>query len=103
MSSWIKQEGYPVVTINRNYQTGAAIINQSRYVLGNATHKNLWHIPLTYIKGSQKDVTNMMWIKKESSITILNFSNPSEDEWVLFNIDGAGNFFGICCLITHII
>ncbi|MEM3791148.1 MAG: M1 family metallopeptidase [Candidatus Micrarchaeaceae archaeon] len=42
ISKWIEQEGYPIVEIRNNK------IYQSRFVLSNKRHKEVWDIPIRY-------------------------------------------------------
>lgn len=92
MDSWIRQEGYPVVTVNRDYNTGNALINQSRLIHGNSTHNSFWYIPLTYTKQNDNGVVTTLWLKQEESISTVNFTEPGNKTWVIFNVEQAGGF-----------
>ena len=80
MDSWIKQKGYPVVTIHsqrtkRSSAPDQILVSQERFLidpsLDKHTRKNeigdlRWYIPLTYVTESS-DKEHMLWINKTSS------------------------------------
>lgn len=66
MDSWTLQDGYPVVTLTRDYKTGTAQLDQKRFVLSknnSELSKNsslyLWEIPITYI--TQRNAAREKW------------------------------------------
>ncbi|XP_013400213.1 thyrotropin-releasing hormone-degrading ectoenzyme [Lingula anatina] len=72
MGSWTKQEGYPVVTITRDYERGIARAQQKRFTLNNYTAQpsfngNRWYVPLTLLSVSKegKHDTHFIWMKLE--------------------------------------
>jgi aminopeptidase N len=87
MESWTKQKGYPFVTVNRDYDTGEAVISQQIFIQDNINNNTLWYIPLTYT--TTDDVIKYDWLKQERNTT-LNITTPGNDSWVLFNIEQAG-------------
>lgn len=55
MDSWTLQDGYPVVTLTRNYNDRTASLTQKRFLLSTLnessqidTSKYSWEIPITY-------------------------------------------------------
>lgn len=92
MDSWISQEGYPVVTVDRNYIQGGAVINQTRFSQNSISSDHKWYIPLTYTRKSDNGSISTLWLKKETSLKVVNFTIPKNDNWILFNVDQAGIF-----------
>ncbi|KAJ9590170.1 hypothetical protein L9F63_016709, partial [Diploptera punctata] len=100
MDTWTLQDGYPVVTVTRDYEKGSAELSQMRFSLENKTYDTLWHIPVSYATEEEMgNVTNAgrrtlprTWIKKEKSITIPNLTNPKSESWVIINIHSTGYF-----------
>ncbi|XP_071050027.1 aminopeptidase N-like [Onthophagus taurus] len=69
LSSWMNQEGYPVVKMNRNYKTGAITLKQKRFLIKKykTVNKNLiWPIPINFMFSRRDD---------------FDFSNTSADFW----------------------
>ncbi|EEZ99313.2 aminopeptidase-like protein [Tribolium castaneum] len=89
MESWTKQKGYPYVTVDRNYDTGEAVITQQIFIQDNVNNNTLWFIPLSFT--TTDDVIHNAWLKNERNTT-LNITSPGNTSWVLFNIDQAGYF-----------
>ncbi len=64
MDSWTLQDGYPVVTLTRNYQNRKASLTQKRFLLYATVNesneidstKYSWEIPITYT-----DSRNAIW------------------------------------------
>lgn len=101
MDSWTLQDGYPVLTVTRNYNDGSATVSQARFVLDNSSSDTLWYIPVSYTTQEEtKDGISIsrktfprIWLKQEPTITILNLTQPkSFDQWVLFNIQATGYY-----------
>lgn len=76
MNTWTKQAGYPVVNINRNYDTGAIEIEQRLFTTAKDPYQNmvdqLWHIPISYaVLGSPVDEWSTKpktWLKGRISV-----------------------------------
>ncbi|EDW84909.1 uncharacterized protein Dwil_GK12887 [Drosophila willistoni] len=55
-SSWSHQAGYPLLTVERNYDSGSFTVKQQRYVEDkNATNDKTWYVPINYVTASQSD------------------------------------------------
>ncbi|XP_046399039.1 aminopeptidase N-like [Ischnura elegans] len=93
MMTWTKQVGFPVITIERNYDAGHAHVTQERFVLGEASRGNhRWWIPLTFTSRSAANFTNTVpstWMPACEK-TIVVSGMPKGDEWVIFNLQQAG-------------
>lgn len=56
MSSWTNQGGVPLLTVTRNYETGAFTVKQSVYTNDkDYTSDKLWYIPVNYADFSNND------------------------------------------------
>jgi len=114
MNSWTLQPGYPLVTVTRNYSTGAATFEQTRYepykqvqqqkqrpanTTEVAARPQRWEIPITYTWKSEqnwKPLTKFWLHQNASGPTELapNKSNWPQDnkDWVLVNVDQVGYY-----------
>ena len=80
MDSWIKQKGYPVVTIHsqktkRSNAPGQILVSQERFLIDPYLDKHArkneigdlrWYIPLTYMT-EKSDKEHILWINQTSS------------------------------------
>lgn len=97
MDTWTVQTGYPVVNVRRNYEAGTVDMEQRRY-LRNAsatttTANQCWWIPVTFTSRSEKDfrtTSPKQWLPCTKRKTFGGFRDIPDDEWLLFNIKGAG-------------
>jgi aminopeptidase N len=59
MDTWTLQVGYPIVHVERNYDTNSAELTQSRYLSDRDRTRDdtdfCWWIPLTYTNSEKKD------------------------------------------------
>ncbi|XP_028036117.1 puromycin-sensitive aminopeptidase-like isoform X3 [Bombyx mandarina] len=97
MNSWTRQAGYPVVTANRNYDTGAVEIEQRLFTSAKDPYQSmvdqLWHIPISYVnvdapldEWSTKPKT---WLKDRISV----FNVPYNSTQALYlNVDAIGYY-----------
>jgi aminopeptidase N len=100
MDTWTLQVGYPIIKIERNYDTNSAELTQSRYlsdrVRSRAETDHCWWIPLTFTdsESSNFNVSHAQdWVScsKDMSKETKKIENlPDKDHWVIFNIQLAG-------------
>ncbi|CAG9853689.1 unnamed protein product [Phyllotreta striolata] len=89
MNSWSTQSGYPLITINRDYNTGIANINQTKMTEStNQTSEELWHVPITYITKDEENIKEI-WLERTRETT-LNLSDMGNKSWILANIEETG-------------
>ena len=59
MDSWTLQVGYPIISIERNYETNSANITQMRYLSDRIRSRSetdfCWDIPLSFTNAGEKD------------------------------------------------
>lgn len=99
MDTWTLQMGYPVINVIRSSDGSSATVSQNRFLLvenENSTdpHNYMWWVPLSYTSQDSPDFESTqvkVWMKdSETEITV--DSLPSEDKWVIFNIQETGYY-----------
>lgn len=95
VDGWLKETGYPVLTITKNITNGIVRVQQK--LVGRNATKTEWKIHLSYITAKNNTIRKI-WMEK-SEIEIRNIENEY-DNWIMFNIDGSGMVFN---LIFHVI
>ncbi|XP_013114368.2 aminopeptidase N [Stomoxys calcitrans] len=100
MDSWSLQSGFPLVKVNRNYQTGTIEITQHRFVQHNIfipddEIRKCWWIPLTYTTAGEKNFRTTKpryWLQcNETQVGVpVIFDNVAKsNEWIIFNIQAS--------------
>nr|CAD7201178.1 unnamed protein product [Timema douglasi] len=77
MDTWTLQSGHPVITITRNYISGALTVTQERFYLRRSGDSTDTHDYKTWMDSAS------------SQITINNFG-ASANDWVIFNVQQIG-------------
>lgn len=99
MDTWTLQMGFPVIKVVRSADGTSATITQDRFLLvknenSTDTHDYKWWVPLTYTDQASRKFENtqtMMWMKEsEDEITISSL--PTNDQWVIFNLQETGYY-----------
>nr|CAD7423007.1 unnamed protein product [Timema monikensis] len=98
MDTWTLQKGYPVVTVNRNYTTGSAIVSQKRFLLRNNeseadTSNSRWWVPLTFTSQENQDFLSTapkIWMNDSQTDTTIADIGAKANQWVIFNIQETG-------------
>jgi len=100
MDTWTLQVGYPIVTVERNYDTNSAQLTQTRYLLDRYSTRDelnfCWWIPLTYTDAQEKNFNmsharDWMSCSDDKQAVDKKIENlPDKDNWVIFNIQLAG-------------
>ncbi|XP_044587078.1 thyrotropin-releasing hormone-degrading ectoenzyme-like [Cotesia glomerata] len=87
---WIKQPGYPIINVTRNYHTGSVKITRV-----NSINKSncAWIIPLNFAIQSKSDfsLNNFMLLMHDDEMT---FYPPDlgSNEWIILNIQQLGYY-----------
>ncbi|KDR09597.1 Aminopeptidase N, partial [Zootermopsis nevadensis] len=101
MDTWTLQDGYPVLSVTRDYDDGSANLSQTRFTLDNSSSDTTWYIPVSYVtQNEMNDAANSsrrtfprIWLKKEPTTEVHDLTkNNSYDTWVLFNIYATGYY-----------
>lgn len=93
--SWTRQAGFPLITVERNYATGAVTFTQQRYLTTPTTPPptNLYWVPLTFSSARALNFSNTQahtWMGTES--ISLPFNDLTENDWFMVNNQQAGYF-----------
>lgn len=101
-SSWTRQSGFPMLTVNRNYETGAITISQERYLnnrFSNMTNSTSWWIPYNFTTAkslSFSDTKPLGWLAQDQPSKLIEASGDKSwatpSEWVLFNKQQTGYY-----------
>lgn len=96
MDTWFQQSAYPVVTIDRDYDTGKIKVTQQKRVQSsfNDTETNgTWWIPLNYITQSNLNSSSTLathWLKpQDESLTI---EGVNSNDWIIVNKQLTGKY-----------
>ena len=98
MDTWTLQMGFPVVTVNRNYDSNSAELTQERFLLlksedSKDTHDYRWWIPITHTtpNGNWENTYNEIWMDKSEKRKKIN-DMPDRNTPVIFNVQETGNY-----------
>lgn len=96
MNSWVNYEGYPIITVTRNYSNNSAELKQERFfnrVEDATTETHIWQVPINYATASHPDFNDTkpeIWF--ETSLTNINLNADSKD-WIILNKQVTGRLF----------
>ncbi|XP_054161981.1 aminopeptidase N-like [Oppia nitens] len=108
MDSWTLQDGYPVVTLTRDYDNRKAWLTQKRFLLDVNNNQNngsidpskyWWEIPITYTnqRNANWDPITKLWMTRSSAkhskvFAIKDEDIPKNDEWIIANLQEVGYY-----------
>lgn len=90
MDTWTTQKGYPVITAERFYLTGALNLTQKKLDEEGNDSSELWIVPISYTTESLNGTTKNIWIKNRNELK-KNVVDPGNNSWILLNINQTGN------------
>lgn len=86
MREWTYNPGFPVVFVNRSYETNTFSLYQKRFIFGSGPVENtIWHIPISIVTEDKPDFTATApkhWFNTRTSQL---FGAPSKNHWLLLN------------------
>lgn len=90
MSSWTRQKGFPIVTVERNYESSTVTLNQQRYVSGEASTQDpaRWWIPFNLASASSAnfdETTATHWLPATTGTQTITVANLNASDWLLVN------------------
>uniref|UniRef100_A0A182R8C8 Aminopeptidase N n=1 Tax=Anopheles funestus TaxID=62324 RepID=A0A182R8C8_ANOFN len=100
MDTWTLQTGFPVVFVQRDYESDSIEFRQERFAFGNGSdtaHQSerfLWWIPITYTTLGDSNFHQTkpaIWMKAEEALVINNHDIPSHD-WMIVNVQQTGYY-----------
>nr|CAD7576941.1 unnamed protein product [Timema californicum] len=102
LDTWSLQEGYPLITVSRIYDSSniyrSVTVHQGRFYLKSSerisnTQENRWWVPLTYTSQSElnfNSTTTRDWLRASQENSLITDININSTEWVIFNIQETG-------------
>ncbi|XP_043288508.1 aminopeptidase N-like [Venturia canescens] len=93
--SWIKQPGYPVLTVTRDYKTGNADISQKRFLTeSRGARKEKWFVPINVVSGQEpasfSDTNPTHWLRDDEEA--LKLSGLDANNWIILNSQQTGYY-----------
>ncbi|XP_037030608.1 aminopeptidase N-like [Bradysia coprophila] len=97
MSSWTRQKGFPVVTVERNYESSTVTLDQQRYVseLLATPDPARWWIPYNLATASSAnfdETTATHWLSANSGSQTITVANLNANDWLLLNKKETGYY-----------
>ncbi|XP_045460103.1 endoplasmic reticulum aminopeptidase 1-like [Harmonia axyridis] len=92
LTSWTKQDGFPLVTVSRDYDTGITTVTQQKFSSINEETTQCWWIPLSYTTKSDiySSTTAKRWMECPKKQIIIGGIKPSD--WIIMNLESTGLF-----------
>lgn len=98
LNGYISQTGYPLINIDRNYETGIIKLNQTGKVVCKHSNcknvgKKFW-VPINVATESSQDFSSSAatyWLDPNNDELIIDGINSKE--WYIINIQSVGNYF----------
>ncbi|XP_047036095.1 aminopeptidase N-like isoform X1 [Helicoverpa zea] len=93
MDTWTTQTGYPILTVNRDYEDKSLTVQQRRYfsLSAKSSTRVSWWVPLSVLcePEARGKAPALQWLADtEGGETLQRFTHASDrDQWVLFNYD----------------
>uniref|UniRef100_A0A182T1W9 Aminopeptidase N n=1 Tax=Anopheles maculatus TaxID=74869 RepID=A0A182T1W9_9DIPT len=100
MDTWTLQTGFPVVFVQRDYESDSIEFRQERFSFGSGANSSslserfLWWIPITYTTlgdSNFQQTKPAIWMKAEEALVINNHDIPSHD-WMIVNVQQTGYY-----------
>lgn len=107
MDEWVNKEGYPVVTVTRDYNKTEINLEQERFLLEKPKQQDRtqWWIPINYVTEENPIINNTkpsVWLEPNKKLKI---DKVNKDHWVLLNNNQTGMFMllslAVSILILH--
>ncbi|XP_030370839.1 aminopeptidase N [Scaptodrosophila lebanonensis] len=93
-SSWSQQAGYPLLTVERNYEDGSFTIKQERYSNDKSTtNSKNWYVPINYAVASNpdfRDTSASFYLLNEPTLKVAN--DLSSNDWLILNKQSTGYY-----------
>ncbi|XP_065214837.1 aminopeptidase N-like isoform X2 [Planococcus citri] len=93
LEDWIYTEGYPLITVTRNYDNNTITFAQHIKTTmdpytGHSRRLNLWYIPVSYTTENEKFFTATaprFWLNKVRFVDIITPADLTNSNWLLVN------------------
>jgi len=99
MDTWTVQMGYPVIDFKREYESSAASLSQSRFLLTAPSNKSdehdyTWWVPISYttINRGFEGTSPNVWLNPKDAASAINIDldDISKEEAVIANVQQTG-------------
>jgi aminopeptidase N len=98
MDTWTLQMGFPVLNVNRDYDSNKATLTQERFLISKSKnnpdkHNYMWWVPITYVQpgGDFTNTKNSIWMSDVEKSKVLT-DMPDRDKAVVFNVQETGYY-----------
>lgn len=90
MSSWTRQKGFPIVTVERNYESSTVTFDQQRFVSNVSSTEDpaRWWIPFNLATASSANfdqTTATHWLPANTGSQTITVANLNASDWLLVN------------------
>nr|XP_012217531.1 PREDICTED: glutamyl aminopeptidase-like [Linepithema humile]XP_012217532.1 PREDICTED: glutamyl aminopeptidase-like [Linepithema humile] len=97
MDTWTRQEGYPVISVNKSEDNSTYILTQKRFLAdpdsksdpSKSNYGYKWTIPITYIT-NKVEYPTLVWFDKDASELVVEVD--ANTKWIKFNVDQVGYY-----------
>ena len=96
MDTWTLQMGFPLVTVTRDYEAGAASVTQARFLVGNKRPDQAglsWWVPITFTdpQAGFTNTYNSLWLGPDTEAMEIK-EMPDAETPAIFNIQQTGYY-----------
>ncbi|XP_017873368.1 PREDICTED: aminopeptidase N [Drosophila arizonae] len=95
MTSWTRQGGLPLLTVERNYNNGSFTVKQEQYTNNkDAKGDKTWYVPVNYALQSNPDFRRTEathYLHKDQELSI-NDTALKSDDWLILNKQSTGYY-----------
>lgn len=107
MDTWVKQKGYPLLTVTRDQHTGKTKITQEYFQpyvkmsihkstnsTNSANTANRWWIPINFATRTDPDFSSTLtthWLSPEAKELVIDGIDPQD--WIIVNIQQTGKIY----------
>lgn len=97
MSSWTQQKGFPLLSVERDYQSTTIILSQKRSMRNtpNIPDLSTWWIPYNFVTGSSgnfEDTSAMSWLPQGMQSQNITVTTLNNDDWLIVNKQETGYY-----------
>jgi len=112
MDTWIKQKGYPLVTVTKDLHTGKRIITQECFQpfdkidstrRNNTNAANKWWVPINFATQTNPDFSSTLttyWLSPEAKKLVIDDVDP--EDWIIVNIQQTGKKYDCKSIYNYI-
>jgi len=91
MDTWMNQNRYPVVNVEKNYETGEITISQKCFHAQETDESIAWWIPITFATQSNPNFSNTvpsLWLRPNQNISF----EIKPNDWIIVNLQQTGKY-----------